>query len=148
MEQIGLAVLEALEFEGSLDQSARSFRIYADHNQDGSVYCWLGGGNGREQSIYLRALRELLRPIDNPRYILARTRLWRIFREDYFTVPDILARKKEFAERFAERWRSHVGPVELVYTRTPEGRRMLLRARMHSLAAAFQQNSERVSCWK
>lgn len=148
IEQIGLALLEALEYEGSLDHHARQFRIYGNGNPDGSVYCWIGGGNGREQSIYLRALRELLQPIDNPRYLLARRKIWRFFREDYFAVPDILARKKEFAERFANRWRRYVGSVELVYTRTPEGRRMLLRARMNSLTAAFQQRSERVSCWK
>jgi hypothetical protein len=41
-----------------------------------------------------------------------------------------------------------VGPVQLVFTRTPEGRRYLLRARGHSLAASFQRRSERVSCWK
>jgi hypothetical protein len=59
--------------------------------------------------------------------------VWRAFREDYFAVPDILARKKEFAEFFAKRWGRLVGPVQLVYARTPEGRRMLLRARVHSL---------------
>ena len=55
---------------------------------------------------------------------------------------------KEFAEFFAKRWGRLVGPVRLVYARTPEGRGMLLRARVHSLAGAFQKRSERVSCWK
>src|SRR5207237_9026864 len=74
--------------------------------------------------------------------------LWPAFREDYFAVPDILARKKEIAEFFAKRWGRLVGPVQLVYARTPEGRRMLLRARVHSVAGALQKRSERVSCWK
>ena len=65
----------------------------------------------------------------------ARKRVWRAFREDYFAVPDILARKKEFAEFFAKRWGRLIGPVQLVYARTPKGRRMLLeRAWIHSLA--------------
>jgi len=93
-------------------------------------------------------VRELLGPIDNPRYLLARRRIWRIFREDYFALPEILARKKEFAEMFAKKWRRAVGPIELVYTRTAEGRRLLLRARIHSLAGAFQKRGKRVSCWK
>jgi hypothetical protein len=93
-------------------------------------------------------LREILSPLDNPRYVLARRKIWRVFREDYFAVPEVLARKKEFAEIFAQRWKSLVGPVELVFTRTPEGRRVLLRARSHSLSAAFQKRAERVSCWK
>jgi superfamily II DNA or RNA helicase len=148
IKQIGSAVLDALQHEGSIDAASSEFRVYANRNQDGSVYCWIGGGTGRDQAIYVRALREVLRPVENPRYLLARTKFWRLFREDYFAVPDVLARKKDFAEFFARKWRRHVGPVELVYTRTPEGRKVLLRARMHSLAAAFQKRAERVSCWK
>lgn len=60
---------------------------------------------------------------------------------------DVLARKKEFAEFFAQRSRRLVGPV-VVFTRTPEGRKLLLRARNHSLSGAFEKHPERVSCWK
>jgi len=148
VKQIGRAVLEALQYEGSIEQHAGDFRVYADRNQDGTVFCWIGGGTGKEQAIFLRALREVLSPIDNPRYLLARRKIWRILREDYFAVPDVVARKKEFAEMFTKRWKRLVGPVELVYTRTSEGRRLLLRARNHSLSGAFQKSVERVSCWK
>lgn len=148
IKQIGRAVLEALEYEGSIDQQAGVFRVYADRNGDGTVFCWIGGGTGKEQATFLRALREILSPIDNPRYLLARRKIWKVFREDYFAVPDALARKKEVAEMFTQRWKRFVGPVELVYTRTPEGRKLLLRARNHSLSGAFQKRAERVSSWK
>jgi hypothetical protein len=148
MIQIGTAVLEALKYEGSLNSASSDFQVHADHNRDGSVYCRIGGGTGRDQAIFLRALREVLRPVESPRYLLARKTFWRFFREDYFAVPEILARRRECAEFFAKRWRRIVGPVQLVFTRTPEGRRLLLRARGHSLAAAFQKRSERISCWK
>jgi superfamily II DNA or RNA helicase len=148
ISQIGRAVLDALEYEGSIDQRAGDFRVYANRNKDGTVFCWIGGGSGNEQGAFLRALRETLNPIDNPRYLLARRKIWRIFREDYFAVPDVLARKKEFAEFFTQRWKRLVGPVQLVFTRTPEGRKLLLRARNHSLSGAIQKRAERVSCWK
>jgi hypothetical protein len=148
VKQIGTAVLESLEYEGCIDRRAGDFRVYSNRNDDGTVFCWVGGGSGKEQAIFLRALREVLKPIENPRYLLARRRIWRIVREDYFAVPDVLARKKEFAEVFASKWGHRVGPMQLIYTRTPEGRRLLLRARVHSLAAAFQKRSEHVSCWK
>jgi superfamily II DNA or RNA helicase len=148
VRQIGSAVLRSLEYEGSIDRRGGEFRVYSNRNDDGTVFCWVGGGTGKEQAIFLRALREILRPIESPRYLLARRKIWRIFREDYFAVPDALARKKEFAEVFASQWRKLVGPVQLIYTRTPEGRRLLLRARVHSLAGAFQKRSEHVSCWK
>ena len=145
---IGRAVLESLEYAGEIDRRAGDFRVYADRHEGGAVFCWIGGGTGREQNTFLEAMRQILRPIENPRYILARNRLWRWFREDYFCVPETLARKKEFAEVFAKQWRKLVGPVQLVFTRTPEGRRLLLRARGHSLASSFQKHSERISCWK
>lgn len=148
IEQIGRAVLDALEYEGSVDRRAGDFRVYANRNKDGTVFCWIGGGTGKEQATFLRALREALSAVDNPRYLLARRKIWRIWREDYFAVPDAFARKKEFAEFFAQRWRKLVGPVQLVFTRTPEGRKLLLRARNHSLSGAFQKPTERVSCWK
>ena len=122
--------------------------MYADRNGDGTVFCWIGGGTDKEQTTFLRALREILSPIDNPRYLLAHRKIWRFFREDYFAVPDLLARKREFAEMFAQRWKRFVGPIQLVYTRTPEGRKLLLRSRNYSLSGAFQKRAERVSCWK
>jgi hypothetical protein len=146
---IGRTLLRTLQDAGLLDNRISEFRVYTDHNAgDGSVYCWLGGGSAVERSIFLRGIREILGPIDNPRYLLARTRFWRFFREDYFAVPESIGRKKEFAEAFALRWRRSVGPVELVYTRTPEGRRTLLRARTHSLSSTFQNRTERVSSWR
>lgn len=98
--------------------------MYANRNKDGTVFCWIGGGTGQEQATFLRALRETLSPIDNPRYLLARRKIWRIFREDYFAVPDVLARKKEFAEFFAQRWKRLVGPrpESMVRAAVPEPR--------------------------
>ncbi len=148
VKQIGRVVLESLEYAGEIDRRSADFRVYADRQDNGSVFCWIGGGTGRDQSTFLEALRQILRPVENPRYLLARPRLWRWFREDYFAVPEALARKKEFAEFFAKQWQKFVGPVQLVFTRTPEGRRLLLRARCHSLAVSFQRRSERISRWK
>ena len=148
IREIGRAVLASLEYEGLIDRPARDFVLSANRNEDGTVFCGISGGTGKEQALYLRAVRELVDPVGNPRYLLARKRFWRIFQEDYFAVPELLARKREFAEVFAKNWRKFVGPVDLIYTRTAEGRQTLLRARMHSLAAAFQQRTERVSCWK
>lgn len=151
IRQIGQVVLDSLEYEGSISPHVaqeRRFTIHANRTSDGSVFCWIGGGTGQEKAVFLRALQEVFTPLDNPRYLLARQPFWRIFHEDYFAVPDVFARKKEFAQFFASRWQRFVGPIELVYTRTPHGRGILLRARVHSLAAAFQKRSERVSCWK
>jgi superfamily II DNA or RNA helicase len=151
IRQIGRVVLDCLESEGSISRafaSERKFHIYSNRNTDGSVFCWLSGGTGQEQAVFLRALAEALSPVASPRYLLAREPLLHIFHEDYFAVPEVLSRKMGFAQEFAERWRRSVGPVQLVSTHTPEGRKILLRARLHSLAATFQNRAERMSRWR
>lgn len=148
MERVGYAVLNALIAEGCINAAPSDLSVNAEHLQDGSVYCWLEGGSGRDQAIFLRTLREVLMPLENPRYLLAKRRVLGFFAENYFAVPEILARKKDAAEYFAEKWCEEVGPVQLVYTRSPEGRKILLRARIRSLSATFQPHAERLNCWK
>jgi hypothetical protein len=135
IREIGRAVLESLQHEGSIEQTAAQMRVYANRNDDGTVFCWVGGSTGRDQTVFLRALREVLRPIENARYFLTRKRVWRAFREDYFAVPNILARKKEFAEFFAKRWGRLVGPVQLLYAALQRAVGCCFaRACIHSLA--------------
>ena len=62
-------------------------------------------------------------------------------------MPAALGAKKEWAERFSRLWNTRVGSSDLVYARTPEGRRVLLRARAKSLAAGFQRSVDRRSAW-
>jgi hypothetical protein len=59
----------------------------------------------------------------------------------------VLAARKEGAERFAALWQERVGRAELEFARTPEGRRLVLRARAASFAAGFQRRVDRRSLW-
>jgi superfamily II DNA or RNA helicase len=148
IRQIGRAVVESLIYEGSIRASGKPGKmpVHSEKNADGTLICWIEG-KAHEQTAFVRALNESLGPVESPRYLLAQGPRWHV-REDYFAVPEAMARKKEFAEVFAEKWQRHVGPVQLVHTRTPEGRKLLLRARVRSLAASFQKRSEHISCWK
>lgn len=117
--------------------------------KEGIVVCWLDSGSTQEKTIFLNALQQLVDPIENPRYLLYReSRQWFVTRRDYYAVPDEIGRRKEQAERFAELWRKHVGPIELVYTRTSEGRKTLLTARTKALSSMFIKKSERISAWR
>jgi hypothetical protein len=59
-----------------------------------------------------------------------------------------LGRNKDLAEYFRKMWSRHIGPTELVYTRTPEGRCFLLKARTHSMSRSFQSRAERLKSWQ
>ena len=87
------------------------------------------GGSTRDKTLFTTCLAEFWGEIDNPRYLLVR-RKWRT--REYYAVPEVFGKKKEDAEVFARCMKQLVGPYEAVYTRTPEGRRLLLKARTRS----------------
>ncbi len=149
MRQIGKALLKAMIEAEALEARAAKRRVVAERRDYGFVTCSLKGGATRDRSVFLEALQELLKPIDNPRYILVRKNpLGPLMRRDYHAVPKVLAKRKESAEHFRRMWARHVGPCELVYTRSVEGRQLLLKARAQSMSAAFQRRAERTRTWR
>ena len=46
--EIGRTVLESLQHEGSIAQTAALMRVYANRNDDGTVFCWVVGSTGRD----------------------------------------------------------------------------------------------------
>jgi hypothetical protein len=149
MKQIGKAVLKAMAYAELIETNLAQLRVVARRLDYGFVNCTLKGGTTRDRSIFLEALQEVLGPIENPRYVLVRkTPLGWLTRKDYHTVPKALGKNKEFAEHFRKMWAVHVGPTRLVYTRTPEGRRFLLKARAYSMSRGFQKRAERLRSWQ
>jgi hypothetical protein len=149
LQQVGTALMDALLRAGVIQSPREGLAVHAAQLEEGGVRCWLNGGSSFEQSLFLKSLREILDPVENPRYVLVRrSRLFGIGRKDYHAVPELLGRKKENALYFLRAWKKRIGPAELVYTRTVEGRRLLLHSRARSLAASFQPRSQRRSCWR
>ena len=151
LKQVGLAVARALAQTAAIKTPFSELRVYAGQGEMGTVFCWLSRGTVEEASLFVRALREVLGPIENPRYLLIRRsmlRFVRLERCDFHPVPEIVGRKKEHAEYFEKMWNRYVGPASLLFTRTMEGRRTLLVARTGSLASAFQKKSEQLSMWR
>ena len=108
----------------------------------------IDGATRAEERAFLEAFAELLGPVGNPRYLLVRqSRLWRQWRADYHAVPTSFAARREFAEHFHKQWKQRIGAAQLVYTRTGDGRRILLRARVKSFAAGMQGFCQRRSVW-
>ena len=150
LKQIGTTILKTLCHIGEMSTDYMKMRVVVEEGEYGEVFCRMDGGTNREKSVYLQALQEVLNPIENPRYLLIRKSTWwnRFTRKDYHAVPAVIGAKKEFAEHFADMWAKHVGRMNLVYTRTGEGRIELIRARNKSLSATFRPRSERLTRWK
>jgi len=148
-KQIGKTVLPSMVQADLIETGPPRLRVGTRNLDYGFVTCSLQGGSTRERSIFLEAIQELLGPVENPRYILIRrSPLGWFTRKDYHAVPKALGKNKESAEFFRKTWSSRVGPADLVYTRTPEGRRLLLKARARSMAQSFQKRAERLKVWQ
>ena len=101
-------------------------------------WAWLEGGTDREKAVFAQALEDMLRPIENQRYLLIYGRNWEKPVE-YFCVPRIFSETREKAENFQKDMEPYIGKYHLIYTRNPEGRRLLLRGR----AEAFSNKNAR-----
>ena len=149
MKQVGNSIYHTLFHMGLIHTIPSHNKVHAEKMENGEVVCYLEHGTTHEQKLFLQCLQEIVDPINTPRYLLHRKsgkRFW--VRHDYHAVPEEIGRKKEFAETLVAQWNKRVGNAELIYTRTPEGRRRLLKARMQAMSSKFVKKSERISVWK
>lgn len=97
--------------------------------QDGESVYTLQHATFQEQQLFHASLRELLQPIEHPRYLF-------LYRKHYYAVPKILAQTKERALFFTRR----LNVRRLIYTHTPEGRQTLLTAKLAERGFAVKWN--------
>ncbi len=98
---------------------------------------YLVGGTGHDKALFAQCMSEILDDVDNQRYILYAPRRKRR-KDGYFPVPDTFSKRKEDAELYASCMKRRIGNYKLVYTRNPEGRKILLKGRVYAMAN--QQN--------
>jgi superfamily II DNA or RNA helicase len=148
--RIGDALLNSLIKAGAIHTDKLQLSVEYFVDRLGGVYCHLEGGTTYESSTFINNLQEIIAPIDNPRYVIIRKSRSMLLKrqKDYHSVPEILGRNKTLAEHFFRQWEQLVGPCELIFTRTMEGREMLLKARIKSLAAQIDETVEHVSIWR
>lgn len=90
----------------------------------------LEGASRLEESWFHDALSEVLRPVENPRYlIVVRDGLFRRHIQHY-SVPQRFDRRAATGQIFWRQWQRHLGKGKLVYTRTIHGRAILQAARL------------------
>ena len=104
---------------------------------DAFVRTWLQGGSMRDKTTYAACMQQLWGVIDNPRYLLMPGHGGS---GECYGVPEVFGRQKESAAVLEQQMRKVLGPsFHLVYTRTPQGRQMLLWARTQSLINRNQE---------
>lgn len=131
LDSIGKAVLHALKQSGNI--SSRGVRSIAEQTSGTTSHTYLKGGTTKEKELYAECIQQFFAPVDNQRYLLhapgCKNRMLR-----YFCVPDMFAKSKEGAALFQRAVCKYIGEYDLVYTRNPEGRQTLLKARSEAFS--------------
>ncbi|WP_462251162.1 DEAD/DEAH box helicase family protein [Ekhidna sp.] len=150
IDHIGNALLRTLIDSKHIHSDISELKVESAVNQYGEVFCHLEGGTTFEKAVFIKALQEIVTPVDNPRYLIIRksTFLSLFNQKDYHPVPDVLGKHKSLANQLASFWKDLVGNCSLIFTRNPEGRAILLKARFNSLASEFHEKVERTNRWK
>lgn len=137
MKYLSRAVARALAEIGELEDPESS-RAEVESAEGMLIHTYLKGGTMRDKTTFACCMEELWGVIDNPRYLLMRDKRL-LGRNEYYAVPEIFGKQKERAVIFEKHIRGALGRFRLVYTRTSEGRKILLRARTRSFVNKNQR---------
>ena len=125
---LGNSVLAALKEAGYITSACQ---VMTERNREFEFFSWLKGGTDREKGIYADTLRQAMAPAENQRYLLAAGRI-RKGAVEYYCVPELFSGSRQKAESFQRAMLSVMRRNNLIYTRNPAGRRVLLKARASS----------------
>ncbi|MBB4803794.1 superfamily II DNA or RNA helicase [Flavobacterium nitrogenifigens] len=150
IKKIGEALLDSLIKARIIQTNYSALEVITSVDDWGGVYCHLEGGTTFEKSTFINSLKEIIGNVENPRYIIVRKNRFMFFKEqrDYHSVPEVIGRNKKLAEHFKTQWKAFVDNCDLIFTRTIEGRKLLLQSRIKSLAAQFDEKAQRINKWK
>ena len=132
LRQVGEGIRNAMLKMGHLsdDQS----RVQVEEDKDSyCVFAYLKGGSMRDKELFSQTLGEFFAPVDNQRYLLVAQKA-PAGQSKYFVVPSLFEKRKEEAQLFLDAVAPQLGDYQLVYTRNEAGRKVLLEARLKSLA--------------
>ena len=150
MKQVSIVVLETLSGQGLIKTSLQQVGLKVQENTDGLIYVSCSNLPAEENNLFIQALQEFLDPVENPRYLLVRnsTFMKKIKQTDYFAIPSVVATNKQYVEIFKNLWNRYIGDCEIVYTRSVEGRKVLLKARKYAFSALNKKRAKRLSKWQ
>ena len=123
------AVLKTLQQLKFVENSS-GVKLSVSLSSDAKNICVnLTGAPERDKKVFLKAINELLSPIDDPRYVIVATKkLFNSPVRDYvnsYACPSAFGTNKESAELFGKNLKGPAGNFELIYTRSENGRKIL-----------------------
>ena len=162
LRDVAHALLAALKDAGLVSRHLQPDYVRVAEQPDNSYEVLLDYASPEDAATFIEAYQQLFEPVLDQRYLILRddTRLpslplralWSalrgafrdagLYQAAYHPVPKALATRRERAEALARHWQRYVGGGELLYTRSDEGRRILLKARAQKRPKAKGQAFE------
>lgn len=152
LKEIGKTILNSMAISNKLVTekqlvSSEFEKITIDGNDYYKVY--LKGATVYENNLFIQSFEEVYSKIVDTRYIICVDKKNKLSSDTYFNVPSIFDNDKKDATLFLNQWNTNVCKGNLVYTRSKEGRKLLLKARKNSFS--YDENyfvRNEVSKWK
>ena len=79
-----------------------------------------------DRKLFIDTLGEFFAPANDQRYVLKRE-------DKYIVVPDVIGTNKKFVTQFAKLLSKEYGYFDIIFTRSPEGRKELLKAKYNPM---------------
>ena len=132
LEIFGKAIHQALLDSGQIETKESAPRVVKDSKQAIYNAIYLKGASMREKEIFAQTMAEFFAPIENQRYILKASHKVKD-QTEFFAVPSMFEKRKADAESFLRHIQKNLGKYNLIYTRSVQGRPILLEARIKAL---------------
>lgn len=132
LEIFGKAIHQALLDSGQIETKESAPRVVKDSKQAIYNAIYLKGASMREKEIFAQTMAEFFAPIENQRYILKACHKVKD-QTEFFAVPSMFEKRKADAESFLRHIQKSLGKYDLIYTRSVQGRPILLEARIKAL---------------
>ncbi|MBU0997809.1 MAG: DEAD/DEAH box helicase family protein [Firmicutes bacterium] len=106
------------------------------------IHTSLLNGTRHEKTLFTKCIVEMLSPIDNPRYLIVQKRKFftkeiLVFSNAY-SVPSAISSNMDCANAFSANLNQRTGNFKVIYTRSEEGRKTLLKAKKKSNLSRYQ----------
>lgn len=147
LDKVGEVILRALCGTDIIKTRYGDMRVRVE-SRGAEKSCHLEGGTRKEQSLFIEALKEIIDPPRNPKYLVVNAKGKKLLMDEIFTVPEAIGARKEWAEWYSSQWKKYVSDNDLVYTRTRDGRLFLLKARNEAAYRATNPSIEILSKWQ
>ena len=132
LETFGKAIHQTLLDSGQIETEESAPRVVKDSKQAIYNAIYLKGASMREKEIFAQTMTEFFAPIENQRYILKSCHKVKD-QTEFFAVPIMFEKQKADAESFLRHIQKSLGKYYLIYTRSVQGRPILLEARIKAL---------------